>query len=50
MEYMLAEAYNSNICRILPVAEYFLSMGMPVRENAVRSVRNLAVGFESIVR
>lgn len=46
MEYMLAKAYYCDICRILPVAQYFLSIGVPVREKAVRSVRGLAVRFE----
>lgn len=45
MEYMLAKANNSNICQILPVAAYFLSLGVPVTDSAVKSVKKLAKGF-----
>lgn len=45
MEYMLAEANNSRIRQILPVAEYFLSLGVPVTDSAVESLKKLATGF-----
>lgn len=45
MEYMLSRANNSSISRILPVAEYFISMGVPVTDSAVRSVKKLSNWF-----
>lgn len=45
MEYMMAKANNSNICKILPVAAYFISLGVPVTDSTVKSVKKLAKGF-----
>ncbi len=45
MEYMMARANNSNICQILPVAEYFLALGVPITDTMRQSVRQLAKFF-----
>ncbi len=45
LEYMMVNSNNSRIRNILPVAEYFLSIGVPVTDIVIRSVEKLAKSF-----